>query len=97
MEREGETSIGQILYIGLIGGVLNIYSGVIRINKRKVNDVQVGKRVPDASVVLKARSRKRLAEAPDAVGSVIDTSADFLDKASDVPIVRYEFFEEDAL
>lgn len=76
--------------------VFDIPASVMTTRKRTVGDVPVKKNVGVVSVAYKPKYRKTLAEAGEAVSSVVDAFADHPDPASDVPIVEVEVVEEDS-
>lgn len=64
--------------------------------KKKANGKQVKKWVKMVSVTFKHEHRKTLAEKADAVSSVVDSSADCPDPASDVFVVEIEIVKKEA-
>lgn len=67
--------------------MLNIPTHEIKTCKRAVSVVQGKERVRRVSALFMPGRRKTLEEAPDAVSSVLDSSADFSDPVFDVCIV----------
>lgn len=76
--------------------MFDIRSPEFTISKRPVSIVQVKKWVGVVSVVSKSEHPTIVAEAVDSARSVVDSSADFSDLSSDVPIVINEIVEEDS-
>lgn len=74
--------------VSLSGDVLDIPVRGITTRKMTVSNVQHKKLVGVVSFVFKYGHRKRLVEATDAFSSVVYSSADFPDSASDVRIAE---------
>lgn len=84
----------MVPYIGSCGDVLNIPAREIATGKRTANDVQLKKWIGVLSIIFKPVHQKTLEDVTTKISFVIDTSADFRDPASDVPIVEDEINEE---
>lgn len=75
--------------------MLDLSAHEITTSRRTAKNVRVEKYVGVVSVFFKPGRRKSMAEAADAINSVVALSADFPDATSDVPIVEDKIVEED--
>lgn len=90
MEWVDKAFIGWYSYVGQSGEVLDIPALEVATAKRTSIDLHVVKLVYAVSVVFKTGHRNTMAGEADAVGSVLDSSADFTDPSAYVHIVEEE-------